>query len=221
MRADSQSLSVSLTFASPREATLFFLRPLVARGSFAACAAMEQLRASGRVDWEAANAAARRRQAATAVVEEDLRPEPETFRVHRGLTWEHGVCFGGGRGRSEMILRGQKVLVGARGVAPTYMAQEEVADAIAGRLLGGLAPWQQPAERAALARKILALWAKDKKDRAAEADRAAEEERRARRSGVTVEVYRERLARAARRSGRAGSGGKKGWDARRRPAVAA
>ena len=227
MRADSQSLSVTLTFANPRAAAEFFLRPLCARGSFAAQAAMAQIDRGETPNWEAANAAAFERQAATAaaferqaataVVAQDLRPEPETFRTYGlELAQDLGVVFG--RGRSEMILRGVEVTVAPRGLWESS-DPEDVADAIAGRLLGGLAPWAQTPERKALARKILALWAKDRKDRAAEKARAAEEERLARRSGVTVAEYRARLAKAARRSGRAGAGGKPSWTVRR--AVAA
>jgi len=219
MHVNSETLSVSLRFASPHAAAEFFLRPLCARGSFAAQAAMEQLQSTGRVDWEAANDAAFARQTATSACDEDLRPEPETFwSPCLDVAQDLGVFFG--RGRSEMRLRGCEVTIGPCG-SWSDVDPADVADAIAGRLLGGLTPWQQPAERKALARKILALWAKDRKNRAAEEARAAEEERLARRSGLTVAEYRQRLAKAARRSGRAGAGGKKGWDARRRPAVTA
>lgn len=214
MNVNSETLSVSLTFPNPHAAAEFFLRPLCAHGSFAAQAAMEQLRTSGRVDWEAANDAAFARQTATSACDEDLRPEPETFRGYQGLELGHGVVFGGGR--SEMILRGCEVTVAPRW---PWSDPAEIANAIAGRLLGGLAPWQQTDERKALVRKILALWAKDRKERDAAQARAAEEERLARRSGVTIAEYRARLAKAARRSGRAGSGGKRNWTARR--AVAA
>lgn len=216
MNVNAETLTVTVCFPNPRAAAEFFLRPLVQRGSFAAQAAMAQLHAEGNVNWEAANDAAFARQTATSACDEDLRPEPETFRGYQGLELGHGVVFG--RGRSEMFLRGCEVTIGPRG-SWSDADPADVADAIAGRLMGGLAPWQQTPERAALVRKVLALWAKDRKERDAAQARAAEEERLARRSGVTVAEYRARLAKAARRSGRAGSGGKRNWTARR--AVAA
>lgn len=208
MHVNAETLSVTLTFANPALAARFFLRPLVARGSFAAKAALAQLDRGEGPDWEAANDAALARQVATApAAGEDLRPAPTRFWTE--TSWD-AVIFGGGR--SWMVLRDCEVSIGA----PWWPSEPDaIADAIAGRLLGGLAPRQQTSERRALARKVLALWAKDRKDRVAAAARAAEEERLARRSGVTVEVYRERLAKAARRSGRAGAGGKRNWTARR------
>lgn len=216
MNVNAETLTVTVCFPNPRAAAEFFLRPLCARGSFAAQAAMEQLRTSGRVDWEAANDAAFARQTATSACDEDLRPEPETFWSRSALAQDLGVAYG--KGRSEMFLRGCEVVIGPRGFW-SDADPADVADAIAGRLLGGLTPWQQTDERKALTRKVLALWAKDRKERDAAQARAAEEERLARRSGVTVAEYRARLAKAARRSGRAGSGGKRNWTARR--AVAA